>query len=128
MDYNIKILLVDDNLETRLFIRSVLKKLGFKNLVLAENGLEGLEQLKSDDFDLVISDWNMPVMDGLELFRSLKNGNILKKIPFLLVTGETDKYKVMEAVKAGIDQYVVKPIQPEDLENRIKKIFSELEG
>ena len=127
MNYDIKILMVEDVLTTRLFTRRLLKNLGFNNVVLAEDGQVALQELKSNDFDLIISDWHMPTMDGLDLYRALKNGNILKKIPFLLLTVETDKEKVTEAVKSGIDQYLMKPIQPEELENRIKQIFAEQE-
>ena len=127
MDYGIKILIVEDQLTTRLFLKRTLKKLGYYNVVIVDDGEKALSELHADDYDLIISDWHMPNMDGLDFFKAVRNGSILKKIPFLLVTVETEKDKVVQAMKAGIDHYIVKPAKPEDLDSRIKQIFEAVE-
>ena len=127
MDFGIKILIVEDQLTTRLYIKRTLKKLGYHNVVIVDDGQKALDELLADDYDLIISDWHMPNMDGLDFFKAVRNGPILKKIPFLLVTVETEKDRVMQAMKAGIDHYIVKPAKPEDLDHRIKQIFEAVE-
>ena len=111
----------------QLFLKRTLKKLGYYNVVIRDDGQKALSELHADDYDLIISDWHMPNMDGLDFFKAVRNGPILKKIPFLLVTVETEKDRVMQAMKAGIDQYIVKPAKPEDLDQRIKQIFFAME-
>ncbi len=128
MNYGIRILVVEDLLTTRLFFKRTLKKLGFNNVVVTENGHSALNELKAGEFDLIISDWHMPKMDGLAFFKALKKSSILKKIPFVLITVEKEKNRVMEAMKAGVDQYLVKPVDPQELDTRIQEVFASLEA
>ncbi len=127
MDYGIKILVVEDQLSTQLFIKRTLKKLGYHDIIVVDDGRKALREINAADFDLIISDWHMPNMDGLNFFKAIRNGSILRKIPFLLVTVETEKDNVMKAMKAGIDQYIVKPVNPEELQTRILQLFEGVE-
>jgi two-component system chemotaxis response regulator CheY len=122
MNYDINILIVEDLLTTRLFLRRTLKKLGYTNVVLSPDGEEALEELGRQSFDLIISDWHMPKMDGLDFFRALSKNRKWNDIPFLLITAEKERDKVIEAVEAGIKEYLVKPVEPEKLSNKIKQV------
>ncbi len=122
MNYDINILIVEDLLTTRLFLRRTLKKLGYTNVVLSPDGEVALEELGRKSFDLIISDWHMPKMDGLDFFKALSKNRKWNEIPFLLITAEKERDKVIEAVQAGIKQYLVKPVEPEKLSNKIKQV------
>ncbi|MFT4577300.1 MAG: two-component system chemotaxis response regulator CheY [Nitrospinales bacterium] len=122
MNFDINILIVEDLFTTRLFLRRTLKKLGYFNVALAEDGCAALEELKRKPFDLIISDWHMPNMDGLDLFKELTKDRKFRDIPFLLITAEKERGKVVEAVAAGIKEYIVKPVKPESLGNKIKEV------
>jgi two-component system chemotaxis response regulator CheY len=123
LDKKIKILVVDDFATMRKVIRNLLKQIGYENVVEAENGQVGLRALKSQKIDFVISDWNMPTMSGLELLKAVRADEELSKTPFLMVTAEALKENVVEAVKAGVNNYIVKPFTAEVLEEKIKKII-----
>jgi two-component system chemotaxis response regulator CheY len=122
MNYDINILIVEDLLTTRLFLRRTLKKLGYTNVVLSPDGEVALEELGRQSFDLIISDWHMPKMDGLDFFKALSKNRKWNEIPFLLITAEKERDKVIEAVQAGIKEYLVKPVEPEKLSNKIKQV------
>ena len=122
-DKMIKILVVDDFATMRKVIRNLLKQIGYENVVEAENGQIALRTLQSQKIDFVISDWNMPNMSGLELLKAVRADEDLKKTPFLMVTAEALKENVVEAVKAGVNNYIVKPFTAEVLEEKIKKII-----
>jgi len=120
-----KVLVVDDSSVMRQIIKNTLKQLGFAagNISDAEDGAAGLKKLESDAVDLVISDWNMPKMTGIEFLKAVRGNDKLKGINFLMVTSEADKEKIMEAVQAGVNQYIVKPFNANQLEEKIKTIF-----
>lgn len=120
-----KILVVDDFATMRAITKKILKDLGYKDIVEAENGEEALRILKSERIDLVISDWNMPKMDGLALLKAIRSDPELKDTLVMMVTAEAEKQKVLEAVKLGVNGYVVKPFTPETLEEKIKKVLSQ---
>ena len=122
MKFDINILIVEDLFTTRLFLRRTLKKLGYFNVALAEGGRAALEELKRKPFDLIISTGIWSNMDGLDLFKELTKDRKLRDIPFLLITAEKERGKVVEAVAAGIKEYIVKPVMPESLENKIKEV------
>ena len=122
-DKSIKVLVVDDFATMRRIIKGVLKQLGFANIVEAEDGNMALEELKKDKFGLIVSDWNMPNMTGLDLLKAVKGDENLKKIPFIMVTAEGQKENVIEAVKAGVNNYVVKPFTPETFGVKLAKVF-----
>ena len=122
-DPNMKILVVDDMSTMRRIVKNILKQLGFNNLEEAENGQEALKKLKADTYGFVVSDWNMPVMMGIDMLRAIRADETLKKIPVLMVTAEAQKENLMEAVQAGVSNYVVKPFTAETMQEKINKIF-----
>ncbi|MGZ9188650.1 MAG: chemotaxis response regulator CheY [Nitrospira sp.] len=122
-DPNMKILVVDDMSTMRRIVKNILKQLGFNNLEEAENGQEALTKLKADTYGFVVSDWNMPVMMGIDMLRAIRADEKLKAIPVLMVTAEAQKENLMEAVKAGVSNYVVKPFTAETMQEKINKIF-----
>jgi two-component system chemotaxis response regulator CheY len=123
MDQNMKILTVDDFSTMRRIIKNMLRQLGYTNIVEAADGSEALSLLQREKVDFVISDWNMPHMSGLDLIKAIRADENLKPIPFLLVTAEALKEYVVEAVKAGVNNYVVKPFTAETLKEKIDIIF-----
>lgn len=124
-DHNMKILTVDDFSTMRRIIRNMLRQLGYTNIVEAEDGAEALSLLQREKVDFVISDWNMPNMSGLDLLKAIRADESLKPIPVLLVTAEALKEYVVEAVKAGVSNYVVKPFTAETLKEKINTIFKD---
>lgn len=123
MDTSIKILCVDDFATMRRILKNILKQLGFTNITEADDGTTALEELKRGDFDLIISDWNMPKMTGLELLKTVRGMDQYKDIPFLMVTAEAQKQNVIEAVQAGVSNYVVKPFTAEAISEKLQKIL-----
>jgi two-component system chemotaxis response regulator CheY len=126
MDLHIKILVVDDFATMRKVIRNLLKQVGYENIVEAEDGVTALRVLKSQKIDLIISDWNMPNMTGLELLKTVRADADLKTTPFLMVTAEALQDNVIAAVKAGVSNYIVKPFTAEVLNEKIKKIIEKM--
>jgi two-component system chemotaxis response regulator CheY len=124
-DQNMKILTVDDFSTMRRIIRNMLRQLGYTNVVEAEDGAEALSLLQREKVDFVISDWNMPHMSGLDLLKAIRADAHLKPLPVLLVTAEALKENVVEALKAGVNNYVVKPFTAETLKEKIDAIFKE---
>ncbi len=120
---DIRILVVDDMSTMRRIIRTILNQLGYSNIEEAENGKQALAKLKKEKFDFVITDWNMPEMDGLALVEAIRNDEELKHLPVLMVTAEAKKENVMKALKAGVNNYIVKPFTPEVLKEKMEKIF-----
>lgn len=123
MDTSIKILIVDDFATMRRILKNILKQLGFKNLVEADDGTTAWDVLESQEIDLIISDWNMPKMTGLELLKKVRASTRYQKAPFLMVTAEAQKQNVIEAVQAGVSNYVVKPFTAEAISDKLKKIL-----
>ncbi len=121
---NTKFLVVDDFSTMRRIVRNLLKELGFANVQEAEDGVEALNKLRGDQFDFVVSDWNMPNMTGIELLRAIRADASLKHLPVLMVTAEAKKENIIEAAQAGASGYVVKPFTAATLDEKLKKIFA----
>jgi two-component system chemotaxis response regulator CheY len=121
---NTKFLVVDDFSTMRRIVRNLLKELGFSNVQEAEDGVDALNKLRSDQFDFVVSDWNMPNMTGIELLRAIRADASLKHLPVLMVTAEAKKENIIEAAQAGASGYVVKPFTAATLDEKLKKIFA----
>ncbi|GKT07344.1 response regulator [Desulforhabdus sp. TSK] len=117
------VLVVDDFSTMRRIVRNILRDLEFKNILEAENGSSALDILNSQDVDLVVSDWNMPKMTGLELLKSVRATDRLKNIPFLMVTAEAQKENIVEAVKAKVSNYIVKPFTAATMAEKLAKIL-----
>lgn len=126
MDKSIKILVVDDFPTMRRIIRNLLKELDFVNVDEAEDGAAGLERLKSGNYGFVVSDWNMPNMDGLAMLQAIRADPLLAKLPVLMVTAEAKKENIISAAQAGANGYVVKPFTAITLEEKITKIFEKI--
>ncbi|MBW1695863.1 MAG: chemotaxis response regulator CheY [Deltaproteobacteria bacterium] len=125
LDTSVKVLVVDDFATMRRIVRGVLKQLGFTKISEATDGSMALETLKKEgEFGLIVSDWNMPNMNGLEFLRAVRSDEKLKDIPFIMVTAEGMKENVVEAVKAGVSNYVVKPFTPETLGEKLQAVFN----
>jgi two-component system chemotaxis response regulator CheY len=121
-----KILVVDDFSTMRRIVKNILKQLGYENIEEAEDGEQAFSKLKTGGFDFVVSDWNMPNKDGISLLRSIRSDSELKGMPVLMVTAEAEKEKVVEAIRAGVSNYVVKPFTAEVLKEKMDKIFEKL--
>ena len=124
---NTKFLIVDDFSTMRRIVRNLLKELGYSNVDEAEDGAMALSKLRSEQFDFVISDWNMPVMDGLEMLKNIRADAVLSKLPVLMVTAEAKKENIIAAAQAGASGYVVKPFTAATLDEKLAKIFEKLE-
>lgn len=126
-DQNMKILVVDDFSTMRRIVKNLLRQLGYENIEEAEDGAQAYTKLKSGNFGFVVSDWNMPNMDGLDLLKKVRSDPDLKNTPILMVTAEAEKEKVITAIQAGVNNYVVKPFTGEMLKEKIDKIFGKLQ-
>jgi two-component system chemotaxis response regulator CheY len=126
-DPKTKFLVVDDFSTMRRIVRNLLKELGYSNVDEAEDGAMALSKLKNETFDFVISDWNMPVMNGLDMLKSIRADAALAKLPVLMVTAEAKKENIIAAAQAGANGYVVKPFTAATLDEKLAKIFEKLE-
>ena len=124
MDTNMRILVVDDFSTMRRIIKNLLKDLGFTNVKEADDGATAWPMLQSEPFDLLITDWNMPKMPGLDLVKSVRAHDSMSTLPILMVTAEAKREQIIEAAKAGIGGYVVKPFNGQTLSDKLAKIFS----
>ena len=120
---NIKVLIVDDFATMRKVIRNLLKQVGYEDIVEAEDGVMALKALKAQKIDVIVSDWNMPNMTGLDLLKSIRAHERLKDIPVLLVTAEAEKENVVQAAQAGVNDYIVKPFTADVLQKKNDRIF-----
>lgn len=125
-DQNIKFLVVDDFSTMRRIVRNLLKELGYSTVDEAEDGVLGLAKLRSGDFDFVITDWNMPNMDGLTMLQHIRADPGLSKLPVLMVTAEAKKENIIAAAQAGASGYIVKPFTAVTLDEKLQKIFEKL--
>ncbi|MDM7860108.1 chemotaxis response regulator CheY [Alteromonas sp. ASW11-36] len=126
MDKNMKILVVDDFSTMRRIIKNLLKDLGFSNIQEADDGSTALPMLQQGDFDFVVTDWNMPGMQGIDLLRAIRTDDSLKHLPVLMVTAEAKKEQIVAAAQAGVNGYVVKPFTAATLKEKLEKIFERL--
>lgn len=125
---SIKILVVDDFPTMRRIIKNLLKDLGFENVDEAEDGVMALEKLRNNSFEFVVSDWNMPNMDGLTMLKQIRADEKLAKMPVLMVTAEAKKENIIAAAQAGASGYVVKPFTAATLEEKLNKIFEKVQA
>ena len=124
----LKFLVVDDFSTMRRIVRNLLKELGFTNVEEAEDGVVALSKLREGGFEVVVSDWNMPNMDGLTLLQTMRADAELKSLPFLMITAEAKKENIVAAAQAGASGYVVKPFTAATLEEKLNKIFQNMES
>jgi len=120
-----KFLVVDDFSTMRRIIRNLLSELGFTNVQEAEDGVDALHKL-GGNFDVVVSDWNMPNMTGIELLRKIRSDPALKDLPVLMITAEAKRENIIEATQAGVSGYIVKPFTAATLDEKLKSIFQNM--
>lgn len=123
-----KILVVDDFSTMRRIIKNLLRDLGFTNISEADDGSTALPLLQAGDFDFLVTDWNMPIMTGIDLLKAVRADERLSTMPVLLVTAEAKKDQIVEAAQAGVNGYVVKPFTAETLKEKIEKIFERIDS
>ena len=122
-DPNMKILVVDDFATMRRIVKNILTQLCFKNIIEADDGTTALNVLKSEKIGLIVSDWNMPKMTGLDLLKAVRADASMANTPFIMVTAEAQQDNIILAVKAKVSQYIVKPFTAETLSEKLNKIF-----
>ncbi|HQS08939.1 response regulator [Xanthobacter sp. VNH20] len=123
VDLSMKILVVDDYKTMVRIIRNLLKQIGFEDVDEASDGTEALSLLKVNKYGLVISDWNMEPMTGYELLKRVRDDEVLKETPFIMVTAEAKSENVIAAKKAGVSNYIVKPFNAQTLKGKIDTVF-----
>jgi two-component system chemotaxis response regulator CheY len=122
---DLKMLVVDDSPTMRRIIVNTLNKAGFNDLIESENGVEALEKLASNSsINFIMTDWNMPKMDGLAFVASVREEAQFKALPILMVTTKAEKTDIVEALKAGVNGYVVKPFTPEIIKGKINEVLA----
>lgn len=122
-ELNKKILIVDDEPTMRMIIRRILWQMGLRQVAEACDGKEALCRLKAEHYAIVVVDWNMPHLSGIELLRAIRAIPSLQQTPVLMVTAEDNQSKVVEAIEAGVNQYVIKPFTPKQFEEKVRHIF-----
>ncbi|WP_425244301.1 chemotaxis response regulator CheY [Vibrio gelatinilyticus] len=127
MNKNMKILIVDDFSTMRRIVKNLLRDLGFSNTLEADDGLTALPMLEKGDFDFVVTDWNMPGMQGIDLLRHIRASDNLKHLPVLMITAEAKREQIIEAAQAGVNGYIVKPFTAATLKEKLDKIFERLQ-
>jgi len=123
-DKNMRVLVVDDFSTMRKIVKNILRQIGFTNIVEADDGSTAWEVLNKDNIEFIVSDWNMPIMTGIDLLRKVRASEEYADIPFLMVTAEAQQENIIEAVQAKVSNYIVKPFTPETLGQKIDKIFA----
>ncbi len=122
----INVLIVDDQQSMRGICKYILGQLGFKDITEAKSGRDALGKIEKDSFDLIISDWNMPDIDGLTLLKVLRKHPKTSKLPFIMATGRSDKEQVQEAITAGVNNYIIKPFDAGTMKKRIEAVIGAL--
>tara|TARA_R110001583_G_scaffold50189_9_gene156644 strand:+ start:5894 stop:6265 length:372 start_codon:yes stop_codon:yes gene_type:complete len=121
-----KVLIVDDFSTMRRIIKNLLRDLGFTNTYEADDGHTALPMLKSGNFEFVVTDWNMPIMQGIDLLKEIRKDPQLKHLPVLMVTAEAKREQIIEAAQAGVNGYIVKPFTAGTLKEKLDKVFERL--
>lgn len=128
MNKDMKILVVDDFSTMRRIIKNLLRDLGFTNTTEADDGTSALPMLQKGDYDFLVTDWNMPGMQGIDLLKAIREDPNLSSLPVLMVTAESKREQIIEAAQAGVNGYIVKPFTAQTLKEKIEKIFERLEA
>ena len=123
MGYSHSIITVDDSSTMRRIIKNTLQKLGFETILEAGNGLEALDVMSKNKVDMIVTDWNMPEMDGLTFVKAVRAKDEYKDLPILMITTEAAKEDILTALRSGVNNYVVKPFTPETLQEKVFKLL-----
>ena len=124
LDPHMKVLVVDDSLVMRRIITNHLQALGYSDILEADNGEKALRILEQEPVDLILSDWCMRVMHGIEVLRTVRKNEATRNIPFIMVTAEAQPHLILEAIRAQVSDYVVKPFTRENLRESIEKVLT----
>lgn len=124
-----KILVVDDMVTMRKIIKTQLGKLGYTDITEADDGTTAVESIKTaaatgQNYEMIICDWNMPKMTGLDLLKAVRSTASIANTPFIMITAEAEQKNIIEAIKAGVNNYIVKPFTPDTLSEKIKKVLA----
>ena len=128
MDKNMNILVVDDFSTMRRIVKNLLVDIGFNNISEADDGKTALPILENGGIDFLVTDWNMPGMQGIDLLKAVRANPDLESLPVLMVTAEAKREQIMEAAQAGVNGYVVKPFTADTLKEKVDKVFERLEA
>ncbi len=128
MDKNTKFLIVDDFPTMRRIVKNLLGDLGYANTVEADDGNTALPMLKAGGIEFVVTDWNMPGMTGIELLRAIRSDPATASLPVLMVTAEANKEQIVEAAKAGVNGYIIKPFTAETLKEKLDRIIQRMQA
>ena len=128
LDKNMRILIVDDFSTMRRIVKNLLADLGYTNVAEADDGNTALPMLKEGGFQFVVTDWNMPGMTGIDLLKNIRAEPALKALPVLMVTAEAQREQILEAAKAGVNGYIIKPFTAATLKEKLDKIFERLQA
>ncbi len=123
MAYEHVIITVDDSSTMRRIIKNTLQKLGFTAILEASNGIEAIEIMSKNNVDLIVTDWNMPEMDGLTFVKTVRQKEQYKDTPILMITTEAAKEDILTALRSGVNNYVVKPFTPDTLQEKVFKLL-----
>ena len=128
-DPKTKFLVIDDLKTMRMIVKKTIAGMGYTNVIDAEDGVQGYDALmkaqeSGDPVQCVVSDWNMPNMTGLELLKKVRVHEFYKAVPFVLVTAENEQSQVIEAAKAGVSNYIVKPFTPADFQTKLQQVYN----
>lgn len=123
MGYDHVIITVDDSSTMRRIIKNTLQKIGFVSILEAGNGIEALEVMAKNKIDMIVTDWNMPEMDGLTFVRTVRQKEQYKDTPILMITTEAAKEDILTALRSGVNNYVVKPFTPDTLQEKVFKLL-----
>jgi len=128
VDKKIPILIVDDFSTMRRIVKTCLKQIGFENVTEADDGKVALDKAHAQEFKLIVSDWNMPNMMGIDLLKAIRSdpNPKLKSVPFLMVTAEAQKENIIEAAKAGVSNYIIKPFTADSMQQKLEAIFAKI--
>jgi len=126
LDKNMKILVVDDFSTMRRIIKNLLRDLGYTNTHEADDGMTALPMLQTGTYDFLVTDWNMPGMQGIDLLKAVRADPKLSTLPVLMVTAESKRDQIVEAAQAGVNGYIVKPFTAQTLKEKLDKIFERL--
>lgn len=125
VDLNMKVLIVDDYPTMLKILQTLLRQLGFTNIDVAEDGAEASEKLKQNTFGLVISDWNMELMTGLELLKIVRGDAAMSDLPFIMITAESSAENVKTAKEAGVSNYIIKPFTADELRTKLVSVLGD---
>ena len=125
VDRTMPILVVDDYQTMLKIVRNLLRQLGFDNVDTATDGAEALSKLRANQYDLIISDWNMEPMNGYQLLKEVRSDHKLQKTPFIMITAESKSENAVTAKKAGVNSYIVKPFTADTLKTKMVAVFGD---